>query len=88
MLLFTLFSTAGVLFVWLGISPGAAVAYLGLAALMRSLVQLLSRQSGPWLLLLSPLIQGSFVWMVIQSFRMKIRGTNTWKERTIQFRGI
>jgi chlorobactene glucosyltransferase len=88
MLLFTLFSTAGVLFVWLGISPGAAVAYLGLAALMRGLVQLLSRQSGPWLLLLSPLIQGSFVWMVIQSFRMKIRGTNTWKERTIQFRGI
>jgi hypothetical protein len=48
----------------------------------------MSRQPVIFLILLSPLIQLSFVWMVIQSFRMKIRGTNTWKERTIQFKGI
>lgn len=88
LILFTLFSTAGVVFVWFGISPMAALIYLALAALMRLVIHYLSRQPVMLLLLLSPLIQGSFVWMVLQSFRMKIRGTHTWKERAIQFKGI
>jgi chlorobactene glucosyltransferase len=88
LLLFTIFTTLGVLFVGFGFSLVAAVIYLAVAALMRLLIHYLSRQPALLLLLLSPLIQVSFVWMVVQSFRMKIRGTNTWKERTIQFKGI
>lgn len=86
--LFTLFTTAGAVFVWTGISLTAAWIYLAAAALMRVIVHYLSRQRVLVLLVLSPLIQASFVWMVLQSFRMKIRGTNTWKERVIQFKGI
>jgi len=88
LVLFTLFTTAGVVFMWTGISFTAAWIYLAAAALMRLTIHHLSRQQVLRLLLLSPLIQVSFVWMVLQSFRMKIRGTNTWKERVIQFKGI
>jgi chlorobactene glucosyltransferase len=88
MVLFTLFSTLGVVFVWMGMSPAMALAYLGSAALMRILIQILSRQPVLRVFLLSPLVQLSFVWMVIHSIRMKIRGTSIWKERTIQFKGI
>lgn len=86
--LFTLFTTLGVGFVWFGISPQAAGIYLAMAGLMRLMIHHLSRQPVLLLLLLSPLIQITFVWMVLHSFRMKIRGTNTWKERTIKFKGI
>ncbi|MGW8317079.1 MAG: hypothetical protein ACWGNV_15890, partial [Bacteroidales bacterium] len=88
LILFTLFTTAGAGLMWFGLSPLAAWIYLALAALMRLFIHYLSRQPVLLLLLLSPLIHGSFIWMVLQSFRMKIRGTHTWKERVIEFKGI
>jgi glycosyltransferase involved in cell wall biosynthesis len=88
MLLFTLFSTLGVGFVWLGMSAGYALLYLAMAALMRMMIHAMSRQPAGYLLLMSPLIQISFVWMVLGAYRMKFRGTHQWKGRTIQFKGI
>jgi glycosyltransferase involved in cell wall biosynthesis len=88
LILYTLFSTLGVVFVWLGLSPEWGLVYLALAAGMRIMIQYLSRQPVLRIVLWAPLIQFSFVWMVIQSFRMKLKGTHTWKDRTIQFKGI
>jgi glycosyltransferase involved in cell wall biosynthesis len=88
MILFTLFSSLGVVFVWLGMSASLALLYLILAAIMRVIILRLSRQPVWPLLLFSPAIHFSFVRMVIGSFRMKLRGTHTWKERTIEFKGI
>jgi chlorobactene glucosyltransferase len=88
MILFTLFSSLGVVFVWLGMSANVAAIYLAMAALIRILIPVMSRQSVGRLLLLSPLIQFSFIWMVIGAFRMKFRGTHSWKDRNIQFKGI
>jgi glycosyltransferase involved in cell wall biosynthesis len=87
MLLFTLFSSLGVVFVWLGMSASLALTYLVLAAVMRIMILRLSRQPIWPLLLFSPAIHLSFIRMVIGSFRMKLRGTHTWKDRTIQFEG-
>ena len=88
MVLFTLFSIFGVLFVWLGISASLAGVYLALAAVMRVMISVMSRQPVWPLLVYSPLIQVSFLRMVIGSIRMKLRGTHIWKDRTIQFKGI
>ena len=88
LILFTLFSTLGVVFVWLGMSGGYAALYLALAALMRMLIHAMSHQPVVRLMLLSPLIQLTFIWMVIGAFRMKLKGTHTWKGRNIQFKGI
>lgn len=86
--LFTFFSTFGLLFVWLGMSMEWALVYLSLAALMRLLILVLSYQPIVISLFLFPLMQLSFVWIVIQAFLLKARGTNTWKGRTIKFKGI
>jgi glycosyltransferase involved in cell wall biosynthesis len=88
MILFTLFSSLGVVFVWLGMSAGYAALYLAIAALMRMLIHAMSHQPVIRLMLLSPLIQLTFIWMVIGAFRMKFKGTHTWKDRSIQFKGI
>jgi len=88
LLLFTLFSTLGAGFVWAGLGTVWGFAYLGMAAWMRVMILLQSRQPVLKVLLLAPVMQLSFVWMVIHSFRMRIRGFHTWKERTIQFKGI
>jgi chlorobactene glucosyltransferase len=88
LILFTLFSTFGVLFVWMGLSLYWALFYLLLVALLRMLVYILSRQSAVSLLFLSPLIQFSFIWIVIKSFSLRNRGVNRWKGRNIKFKGI
>ncbi len=88
MILFTLFTTFGVWFVWEGMLPGAALVYLILALFLRIFVAWMSYQPVLSLLVITPLIHFSFVWMVIRSFMMKIRGRNTWKGREIRFRGI
>jgi len=87
MVLFALFSTLGVVFVWLGMSATLALLYLLLAAVMRIVILRLSRQPVWPLLPLAPVIQLSFIRMVIGSFRMKRKGTHSWKDRTIQFQG-
>ena len=88
MFLFTIFSTFGVVFVWFGFSARLALIYLVGSILMRSVISILSRQPLLLSLLVAPLFQASFIWMVIQSFRMKWKGENSWKGRTIQFKGI
>ena len=88
MFLFTLFSTFGLGFVWLGMSLEWAMVYLGMTALMRILILIISYQPVIISLFLFPLMQVSFVWIVIQAFRLRRRGTNTWKGRIIKFRGI
>ncbi len=88
MVLFTLFSSLGVVFVWLGMSAGFALLYLAMAAVMRIMILILSRQPVWPLAVISPVIHFSFIRMVIGAFRMKFRGTHTWKDRTIQFKGI
>lgn len=86
--LFTIFSTLGVVFVWLGLGPVWGFTYLGMAAGMRIMIQVMSHQPVLRVLLLAPVIQLTFLRMVILSFRMRFRGTHTWKERTIQFKGL
>ncbi len=86
--LFTLFSTLGALFVWLGMSPEWAIVYLALAALMRILIFALSFQPVIISLFLLPLMQISFIWTVVLAFRLRKRGANTWKGRVIKFKGI
>jgi chlorobactene glucosyltransferase len=86
--LFTLFSTFGLGFVWLGMSFDWAMIYLFLSLLTRILILIMSYQPVIISLFLFPLMQVSFVWIVLQAFRMRRRGTNTWKGRIIKFRGI
>lgn len=88
MILFTLFTTFGFLLVWLGLSMHWALVYLLVSAILRTGIFILSRQAVISLLFLSPLIQFSFIWMVITSLRLRYRGENTWKGRTIKFKGI
>jgi chlorobactene glucosyltransferase len=88
MILFTLFTTFGFLLVWLGLSLPWALAYLIVSAMLRMGIFRLSRQPVVSLLFLSPLIQCSFLWIVITSLRLRFRGENTWKGRTIKFKGI
>lgn len=86
--IFTLLTTFGILFVWLGMGPLYAWIYLALTILLRALVAMLSLQPVAVTTLLAPLIQLSFVWIVIRSFQLRAGGKNTWKGRTIQFKGI
>ena len=85
---FTLFTTLGFVFVWTGMTWSWMVVYLMMVLLLRALVGAMSSQPVLRTLLLSPLVQASFVWIVIHSFRKKYRGKNTWKGRVIQFKGI
>jgi len=77
--LFTLFTTFGALFVWIGMSMEWALVYLALAAFMRILILTLSYQPVIISLFLSPLSHLSYLWIVIQAFRLRRTGTNTWK---------
>ncbi len=86
-LIFALFSTFGFLFVWLGISPRVALIYICMAMCMRTLIFLLSKQPVLISLLLSPLMQGSFLWILVTAFSLRTRGLNTWKGRVIKFKG-
>jgi glycosyltransferase involved in cell wall biosynthesis len=88
LIIFTVFTTFGFWFVWEGMIPEAAWVYLMLAMMLRIFVAWMSYQPVGKLLVLSPLIHLSFIWMVIQSFKMKARGRNIWKGREIRFRGI
>lgn len=88
LILYTFFSTFGLFLVWLGLSPGWALIYLLASVLLRVIISILSRQAVISLLFLSPLIQLSFVWIVIKSFILRYKGINTWKGRTIKFKGI
>lgn len=88
MFLFTLFSTFGPVFVWIGFSPQLALIYLLASVFLRTVISILSRQPLLLSLMTAPLFQVSFIWMVIQSFRMKWKGENSWKGRIIQFKGI
>ncbi|HDS08522.1 MAG TPA: glycosyltransferase [Bacteroides sp.] len=88
LLLFTLFTTFGVFFVWAGMGLVYALVYLTLALLLRALVAMLSVQPILAGTLLSPLIQLSFVRIVIRAFLFRARGKNVWKGRTIKFTGI
>ncbi len=87
LLLFTLFTTFGVFFVWAGMGLLYALIYLALALLLRALVAVVSVQPVLVGTLLSPLIQISFVRIVIRAFIFRARGKNVWKGRTIQFKG-
>lgn len=88
LILYTIFTTVGFLFVWLGMSYFYAVVYLITAYLLRIIVALMSRQPALWVALLAPLLQLSFVVVVIESFRLRSVGKNIWKGRTINFKGI
>jgi glycosyltransferase involved in cell wall biosynthesis len=88
MFLFTVFATFGFIFVWVGMSFYWALFYITLAVLLKGMVASMSRQHVARSLLLSPLVQVSFLWIVVHSFRMKYRGTSSWKGRTIRFKGI
>jgi len=87
LLLFTVFTTFGFLFVWLGLSWHWAVGYLALTWLMRMLVSWVSRQPLFWNAVLQPLQQASFVVMVVEAFRRRFRERNSWKGREIKFEG-
>jgi len=86
--LFTVLTTLGFLFVWLGTTWFYAVIYLAVALLLRIIVAGMSRQPVLWIALLAPLQQVSFVIMVIKSFRLRYSGKNLWKGRTIEFKGV
>lgn len=88
LILFTIFTTLGFLFVWLGISFYYSLIYLFIALLLRIIVALMSRQTVLLTALFSPVQQISFVIMVVQSFRLRSRGKNIWKGRTIEYKGI
>lgn len=83
LLLFVLFTTFGVGFVWLGISWQAAILYLGLTALLRLMISLISRQSPFWNLLLMPVQQIALVVMTFEALRRRFVRSNTWKGRNI-----
>jgi len=85
LLLFTVFTTFGFLFAWLGLSWQWAVLYLALTWLMRMLVAAVSRQPLFWNAVLQPLQQVSFVVMVVEAFRRRFRERNSWKGREIKF---
>lgn len=87
-ILFTLFTTFGFFLVWLGLSMQWALVYLIISAVLRIGIFILSRQPAISLLFLTPLIQFSFLWMVITSLRLRFKGENTWKGRTITYKGI
>ena len=85
LLLFTVFTTFGFLFVWLGLSWQWMVLYLALTWLMRMLVAAMSRQPLFWNAVLQPVQQASFVVLVVEAFRRRFRARNTWKGREIKF---
>jgi glycosyltransferase involved in cell wall biosynthesis len=85
LLLFTVFTTFGFLFVWLGLSWQWMVLYLALTWLMRMLVAAMSRQPLFWNAVLQPLQQASFVLLVVEAFRRRFRARNSWKGREIKF---
>jgi chlorobactene glucosyltransferase len=85
LLLYTIFTTFGFIFVGLGISWLWSVAYLIITWIMRMLVTFVSRQSMFWNALLQPLQQITFVIIVIEAFRRRFRMKNIWKGRVINF---
>ncbi len=85
--LFSLFSTFGLGLVWLGMSLEWAMIYLAMTAIMRILILIMSYQPVIISLFLFPLMQVSFLRIVFRAFRLRRRGTNTWKGRIIKFRG-
>ncbi|MDF1572574.1 MAG: glycosyltransferase family 2 protein [Bacteroidales bacterium] len=87
LLLFTVFTTFGFLFVWLGLSLQWMVLYLTLTWLMRMLVAAMSRQPLFWNVVLQPVQQASFVVLVAEAFRRRFRARNIWKGREIKFCG-
>lgn len=85
LVIFTLFTTFGFLFVWFGMGPLYTWIYLALTLLLRALVAMLSLQPVCITTLLSPLIQLTFIRIVIQAFLLRSRGKIMWKGRTIKF---
>lgn len=83
LLLFTLFSTFGFLFVWFGLSPFWSGIYLVVTWLLRMVVSFSSRQSMTWNAILQPLQQAAFVLTVAEAFRRRYSRNNVWKGRPI-----
>jgi chlorobactene glucosyltransferase len=81
--LFTLYSSVGFLFVWLGLSTGWMLLYLVQTWLLRMLVAYSGRQSLFWNAILQPLQQFSYVLIVIESLRKRYTNTFRWKGRVI-----
>ena len=79
---FTIFSTFGVIFVWIAFSCLPALGYLALAGMMRAIIARISRQPVIINILLAPLQQVNFVIMVIKSAVSQKSG-NIWKGRKI-----
>ncbi len=85
LLLYTVFTTIGFLFVWFGLSWQWGMVYLALTWLMRMIVAAVSRQPLFWNAVLQPLQQASFLVMVTEAFRRRFRERNSWKGREIRF---
>jgi len=88
LILFTLLTTFGFLFVWFGMGALYTWIYIALTLILRALVAMLSLQPVLLTTILSPVIQITFVWIVIQAFLLRSKGENIWKGRIIKFRGI
>ncbi|MBP6977170.1 MAG: glycosyltransferase [Bacteroidales bacterium] len=84
MLLFTLFSVFGFVFVLLGLPIGYFVAYLLVNILLSVFVSLLSRQPVLMNLLLLPLQKVTFIMMGTKAILNRITGTSYWKGRRLK----
>lgn len=87
MVMYTLLGTFGFLFVAFGWSWTMAWFYLGTTILLRTIIAVSSRQFWLWNLLLAPLQQLSLLIIVVESIRKKLQKRNTWKGRTIEYKG-
>jgi chlorobactene glucosyltransferase len=87
LILYTLFTSFGFLFVALGISWMASMYYIAAVVLFKIMIAIASRQSVFWNVVLIPLQQVSMFIITIVSFKRKFQGSNTWKGRNIVFKG-
>ncbi|MBN1131570.1 MAG: glycosyltransferase [Bacteroidales bacterium] len=87
LIFFTVFTTFGFIFVWIGLSWKVALLYLGAGLLLRIIAAGMSYQPLLRVAFLAPIQQISFLVMVLESFRLRSRGRNTWKGRTIKYKG-
>jgi chlorobactene glucosyltransferase len=84
--IYAAFTTFGWLSVGLTLSATWFLIYLFLLVLMRVGIALLSRQSVVKNILLMPLQQMTFVWVIIKASLQYLRGNITWKGRSLKVR--
>ncbi len=78
-----LLTTFGFIPVYLALGAGFATAWLAGVFLLRALVAFASRQNVIHNLVLLPFQQLAFFLVILEAVRVRIRGQNTWKGRTV-----